>query len=245
MSYDGREFGWDFVEHLQHTDPRTGRPYRGGTDLKHKRGEPVKAYVTGRVSAVTRTSVTITPQAGNRTLILELGNVFVTVGDPVTPNTIIGTAGLKWPHYNDLLPAGVHVRAAFLTPPTPPIVKDTEMRIIYNTDNPDDNTRRALVGELSFQVITAGQSVREGKLWGATVNFTQGEWDACQALVVARRADLPAGSGGGYNPSDADVVDEAEAGGIATSTVTLVNQHADANKTEILTALGNLTLAAQ
>jgi len=50
------------------------------------------------------------------------------------------------------------------------------------------------------------------------------------------------GAGGGYNPADADVVDEGELGQALTSTVNFVNQHADANKTEILTALGNLTL---
>lgn len=129
-SFDGHEFGWDFEDHRARTDPRTGRPFRGGTDLKHKRGENVKAYVTGRVSAVTRTSVTITPPSGNRTLILELGTVLVSVGDQVHPATVIGRAGLKWPHYNDLLPAGVHVRAAFLTP-APVSIRRTTMTTNY------------------------------------------------------------------------------------------------------------------
>lgn len=66
---------------------------------------------------------------------------------------------------------------------------DTEMRIIYNKDaSPtEDATRRAIVGELSFQVITGPQSTRERKFWGAPVNVTVGEWNAARDLVEARR----------------------------------------------------------
>lgn len=113
---------------------------------------------------------------------------------------------------------------------TPPIVKDTDMRVIYNTDNSNDATRRAIVGELSFQVITAGQATRETKLWGAAVNFTQGEWDACLTLVEARRAATGFGGAGGL--TDAEVVDDAELGQALTSAVQLINDHTDVKFSE-------------
>lgn len=92
--------------------------------------------------------------------------------------------------YRGASPFFIDLRLESDPSPTPQQNKDTDMRIIYNTDNSNDDTRRALVGELSFQTITAGQSTREGKLWGATVNFTQGEWDNCLLLVNARRSAL-------------------------------------------------------
>jgi hypothetical protein len=71
-------------------------------------------------------------------------------------------------------------------------IGDVEMRVIYNEDAPEsaDATRRAIVGELSFQVITGPQSKRERKLWGDPVNFTVGEWNACRDIVILRRKEL-------------------------------------------------------
>lgn len=67
---------------------------------------------------------------------------------------------------------------------------DIEMRVLYNKDSKDDDTRRALIGELTFQVITGPQSTRERKFWGDPVNVTVGEWDAARDLVIARRKEL-------------------------------------------------------
>lgn len=67
---------------------------------------------------------------------------------------------------------------------------DIEMRIIFNKDSSDDDTRRAIVGELTFQVITGPQSTRERKFWGEPVNVTKGEWAAARDLVIARRTEL-------------------------------------------------------
>lgn len=81
---------------------------------------------------------------------------------------------------------------------TPPTSGDQQMRIIYNLDGTDDTTKRAIVGELSFQIITGPQSIREEKLWGKPVNFTLGEWKAARDLVELRRAavGLPPQSSG-------------------------------------------------
>jgi murein DD-endopeptidase MepM/ murein hydrolase activator NlpD len=102
--------------------------------------------------------------------------------------------------------------------------QEKTMRVIYNKDSTDDATRRALVGELSFQVITAAQSLREEKLWGAPVNFTVGEWNAARDLVELRRkaVGLPAsGGGGGFTVEDRtrlNAVPTAEQNGAAART---------------------------
>lgn len=64
---------------------------------------------------------------------------------------------------------------------------DIEMRTIYNTDDTNEDTRRAAVGEFTFQVQRSAVNTRERKLWGAPVNVTQGEWDAILATVNTRR----------------------------------------------------------
>lgn len=68
--------------------------------------------------------------------------------------------------------------------------EDIPMRVLYNKDDSNDDTRRALIGELSFQVITGPQSTRERKFWGDPVNVTKGEWAAARDLVIARRKEL-------------------------------------------------------
>jgi hypothetical protein len=77
---------------------------------------------------------------------------------------------------------------------TEPSEGDIEMRTIYNKDNPNDNTRRATIGELTFTVDDGDQSRLERMLWGVPVDVTQGEWDGLKAGVNARRAanGLPA-----------------------------------------------------
>jgi hypothetical protein len=78
--------------------------------------------------------------------------------------------------------------------PDPQQTRSSTMRVIYNTDQPKDDIRRALVGELSFQIITGPESLRERKIWGPVVNVTVGEWNATRLLVEKRRAELDATS---------------------------------------------------
>lgn len=81
---------------------------------------------------------------------------------------------------------------------TPILIDEGEqrMRVIYNKDAPasDDDTRRAVVSDLVFKVVTAAQSLREGKLWGTTVNFTVGEWNAQMVSVEENRKQCGLGS---------------------------------------------------
>lgn len=69
---------------------------------------------------------------------------------------------------------------------------DITMRIIYRNDGnaTPDERKRKIVGELTYQVITGPQAVREEKLWGKPINFTPGEDDAARDLVIARRKEL-------------------------------------------------------
>lgn len=71
--------------------------------------------------------------------------------------------------------------------PKPKPDKDIEMRTIYNINDKNEATRRAAVGEFTFQVQRDAVSTRERKLWGAPVNVTQGEWNAIIATVNVRR----------------------------------------------------------
>lgn len=74
---------------------------------------------------------------------------------------------------------------------------DREMRLIYNTEDNNDATRRAVVGEFSFQQLSPTVNPVERKLWGAAENVSQYEWNQIKLDVEARRkaAGLPAGSG--------------------------------------------------
>lgn len=71
------------------------------------------------------------------------------------------------------------------TPPAPE-PKDITMRGIWNSDNSDENTRRALVGEFSFLVISPWHSIAQWHLFGVE-NVNQGEWNSCKTLVNLRR----------------------------------------------------------
>lgn len=235
--YAGRAFGWGWPEHEEHG-------FLGGDDMKSSPGEVILAPVAGRLTSTNHT-VTITEADGWKTQCLELAETrapaTVKIGDR------IGVSGRLWPHWHSIRPDGTRVPARFLQPlPIPsPQIKENHMRIIYNTDNSNDDTRRALVGEMVFQVITAGQSTRERKLWGDPVNFTQGEWDNCLLLVNARRTanGLPAGAGGGWVPTDPDIVDEAEMGQALTSTASLIINDLTPKIAAIGTKIDNLTLS--
>ncbi|WP_137843869.1 hypothetical protein [Microbacterium sp. 2FI] len=66
--------------------------------------------------------------------------------------------------------------------------RDIVMRTIYDTDNTNDATRRAAVGELTFEVQGPAASARERKLWGDPEPVTSAEWDGILASVNKRRA---------------------------------------------------------
>lgn len=90
-------------------------------------------------------------------------------------------------HYNFVLPEPV-TKPALITL-IPLAKKEAKMRILYNKDKTvPDNVRRALVGEFTFQIISAAETIRERKLWGSPVNVTPGEWAATKLLVEQRRA---------------------------------------------------------
>lgn len=72
--------------------------------------------------------------------------------------------------------------------PEPQEIGDIEMRHIYNTDDPNNETRRATVGELTFHVVGPGISATERDLWGDPVGRTQAEWDNALDMVNTRRA---------------------------------------------------------
>ncbi|MFE6733431.1 hypothetical protein [Microbacterium sp. NPDC057650] len=83
-------------------------------------------------------------------------------------------------HRNDPAPA------AQADAPEP---KEIEMYGIYNTDDKNEKTRRALVGEFTFQTISAWFSTTQSKTFYANPrNVTQEEWDATKELVNQRRA---------------------------------------------------------
>ncbi|MER6564561.1 hypothetical protein ABT300_44050 [Streptomyces sp. NPDC001027] len=65
---------------------------------------------------------------------------------------------------------------------------DITMRTIYNTDDKNDETRRAAVGELTFHVQGPDISRNERKLWGDPQSVTQAEWDSALNMVNTRRA---------------------------------------------------------
>lgn len=219
VSYDGHAFGWDFADHRARTNPATGRRYNGGTDLKHARGEDVLAYVAGIVTAATKTSVIITPDQGDRTQVLELGAVTVSRGDRVYPWTVIGRAGLKWPHFNDLTATGAYVRSAFLNtpyrPPAPDRAEDEEemssIRYLFTQDG--DKTTYALFGPGQLTGgwrETADKNTAEawGRLYGASdggpsvkTACTPAQWAKLKAEAAAIDKDIRAGqtTGGGLD----------------------------------------------
>lgn len=66
--------------------------------------------------------------------------------------------------------------------------KERTMRLIFNRDNRNNETRRALVGETTFHVLGPGAAAIERKLWGKPANVRQHEWNALLTLVNNRRA---------------------------------------------------------
>lgn len=76
-----------------------------------------------------------------------------------------------------------------------PEQKDVIMRTLFITDmkNPSDAVRerrqRVLVGELTYQPMTADAAKVEYLLWGKPENVTHAQALGIQARVIARRAD--------------------------------------------------------
>lgn len=67
--------------------------------------------------------------------------------------------------------------------------EEADMIGIYNTDNPNEATRRAIVGEFSFQVISPWMSGYQWPLM-TVKNVNQSGWDATKQTVIDRRASV-------------------------------------------------------
>ncbi|WP_193510493.1 M23 family metallopeptidase [Cryobacterium sp. BB736] len=155
-------------------------------------------------------NLTIINHGGYETRYAHQSRIDVRVGQQVSVGQAIGVIGGSGasgpntyaPHLHfELLIGGKRVNPApYFTSTagggvTPIVViepeeeSEHEMRVIYNQDAPasQDATRRAVVGEFTFKVITGPQSTRERKLWGDPVNVTQGEWDAQRMSVEENR----------------------------------------------------------
>lgn len=74
-------------------------------------------------------------------------------------------------------------------PPKPELTTgDIEMRMIWNGDDPNEQTKRALVGEFTFQRLSPLASKRERRLFGDPIDVDNGEYDGYLATVNSRRA---------------------------------------------------------
>ena len=81
---------------------------------------------------------------------------------------------------------------------------------------------------------------------GAGRSCTRAVFNAtCAAATALWRAHASVGSGGGYNPADADVVDEGELGQALTSTAALVINDLTPKIAAIGVKIDNLTLTVQ
>jgi hypothetical protein len=124
------------------------------------------------------------------------------VGQIVPEGAVIFTSGSTGASTGDHLHFEVHTRnrlgiwtavdpQPYLdAPPEPFEQKGEDMKMLFNKDNKNDSTRRALIGEMSFQVINATQSTSERKIWGDPVGVTQAEWNTALELVNKRRATI-------------------------------------------------------
>ena len=128
-----------------------------------------------------------------------------------------------------------------------PNQKDDDMKILFNTDNTNDATRRALVGEFSFQILTSLAATEERKLYGDPINVSGVEWDRIKARTEARIATLPIGAGA-FTAADRAMLDDIASKGeltqALTSTVQAVNNQAAVNKQEILNAIDEIDAGA-
>ncbi|MFS6529700.1 hypothetical protein V8Z69_07480 [Microbacterium aurugineum] len=66
--------------------------------------------------------------------------------------------------------------------------REIDMRVIFNTQDKNDETRRAVVGELTFHVQGPGASKNERNLWGDVVNVDAAGWKSALDMVNTRRA---------------------------------------------------------
>ncbi len=208
--------------------PGIGDGHHDGDDYYWVTGDPINSKACYGVAAGTVIEVfwsnsmgwciTVQINSSVRVRYCHMASVAVSVGERVTTSTYIGHMGATGTEargethlHLEVWVGGRRVNPAPYFAGTsgggskPFENGDIDMRVIYNKDAPDaqDATRRALIGELSFQVITGPQSTRERKFWGEPVNVTTGEWDAALDLVNERRKalGLPAQSGTGRSPS--------------------------------------------
>lgn len=66
--------------------------------------------------------------------------------------------------------------------------KEISMRVIFNTQNKDEDSRRALVGELTFHVQGPSASKAERRLWGTVQSVDNAGWRSALDMVNTRRA---------------------------------------------------------
>lgn len=84
-------------------------------------------------------------------------------------------------------PSPVATDAEPLPTPDP---EEVIMKLIYNLDDKNEDTRRAEVGELSFVVLGAPASTAERVLWGNPENVDNAGWASALSLVNRRRSQL-------------------------------------------------------
>lgn len=126
-------------------------------------------------------------EPGFNTFMAERGWIRTAAGDPTEQH-----------HYEYQLWRDQHRNRPASTPeseplpsPEAPELKDITMRMIFDTQNRDDETRRACVGEDSFEVQGPDAFARERRLWAdplPVVNVTHAEWIGILASVNKRRA---------------------------------------------------------
>ncbi|MBT2474247.1 hypothetical protein J7E68_06555 [Microbacterium sp. ISL-103] len=96
-------------------------------------------------------------------------------------------------HYHEIVTLVQTASGAWHLPDPAPIApkpesRDIEMRMIWNRDDSDEQTKRALVGEFTFQRLSPLASKRERKLFGEPVDVDNTEFDGFLATVNSRRA---------------------------------------------------------
>lgn len=239
-----------------------------GTDRGHGNGLGVYAMAAGNVTGVRDFDdygLTVTIDHGRlidgkrtQTRYRHLSARTVTVGADVTQGQLIATQGAdgyltdQVHLHSELLLDGVlsdeqRYQSAFGTAggEGTPITETKDERMTYRAVI-SNTTRVFYFDSLSLTEVVAGspRDVALARFVGiSALTITTAELAEYQAWVNANRAALPGGPGGGYSPADADVVDEAELGGALTSTVTLINAHADANRDQILDKINGLGIS--
>jgi len=177
-----------------------------GADIGAPEGTPILAAHAGRVTFVgwwndsAGWTVRIGSAFGSTVYCHQSGrSPLVNPGDEVRAGQPIGYVGQSGmatgAHLHFMLETGQgwidpmpYVKATPKPTPKPEPAKDIDMRVIYNANDKNNETRRAVVGELTFHVQGPSASSYERKLWGAPVNVNQAEWNSALAMVNDRRA---------------------------------------------------------